>query len=275
MKTEIANQKVEYKIEDSLNIIRRVLSNHQKPVVACSFGKNSMIVLHMVLQFVPNVTVLFNNTLMEYPDTYIFKRRIVHEWNLNVIETRPLRTFWWVVEHYGFPLFSRKGNHDATKNCCRYLKEYPVEKVLRQYRFDLYFTGLSRYESRLREFSATKYGQYFYSERNKHWKCHPIQNWTETDVWEYHKLFNIPYNGLYDRAAPNGFEVRTACWCCTIPIKYGKIEFLRMHYPDLWELLLKRGLGKAISEKKLGEQLPNHTIRHIIQLRPCFFDQLE
>jgi len=261
------------KIEVATDLIKRVLAKHEKPVVACSFGKNSMVVLHMVLQFNPNVYVLFNNTLMEYPDTYAFKKVISENWKLNLLETRPLRTFWWVVENYGFPLFSRKGHHDASKNCCRYLKEYPIENILRKYRFDLYFTGLSRHESRLREFSAKKYGNYFYSKNFKHWKCHPIQDWTEEDVWKYHEIYNLPHNSLYDKKSPNGYDIRTGCWCCTIPIKYGKIEFLRMNYPHLWRLLLKRGIGRLLLEKKLGISVPDDQMGHLMQVRPCFFDK--
>jgi len=261
------------KIKSTTYLIKRVLARHKKPVVACSFGKNSMVVLHMVRQFHPNVYILFNDTLMEYPDTYKFKRMISEKWKLNLIETKPSRTFWWVVENYGFPLFSRKGYKDASKNCCRYLKEYPIERVLRKYKFDLYLTGLSRHESRLREFSAKKYGNYFYSKRLKHWKCHPIQDWTEEDVWEYHKVYDIPYNGLYDKKSPDGFDLRTGCWCCTIPIKYGKIEFLRMSYPRLWRLLLKKGLGRLLLERKLETGILDNQIEHLVQTRPCFFDK--
>ncbi|MBC7364522.1 MAG: phosphoadenosine phosphosulfate reductase family protein [Candidatus Aminicenantes bacterium] len=269
----MSRKHIDLKIKSATDLIKRVLANHENPVVACSFGKNSMVVLHMVRQFNPEVCVLFNNTLMEYPDTYKFKKIISRKWNLNLIETRPLKTFWWVVENYGFPLFSRKGHKDASKNCCRYLKEYPIKKVLRQHKFDLYFTGLSRHESRLREFSAKKYGNYFYSRTFKHWKCHPIQDWTKEDIWAYHEIYNIPYNSLYDKKAPDGFDLRTGCWCCTIPIKYGKIEFLRKNYPHLWKLLLKKGLGSLILEKKVGVSLPDGQIDDLIQNRPCFFDK--
>jgi len=264
---------IDIKIESSTDLIKRIMPQHEKPVVACSFGKNSMVVLHMVLQFNPNVYVLFNDTLMEYPDTYEFKKMISEMWSLNLIETKPSKTFWWVVENYGFPLFSRKGHRDASKNCCRYLKEYPIDRVLRRYKFDLYFTGLSRHESRLREFSAKKYGNYFYSKNSKHWKCHPIQDWKNDDVWTYHEIYGIPHNSVYDKKSPAGFDLRTGCWCCTIPIKYGKIEFLRMNYPRLWKLLLQKGIGKLLLEKKIGMNVSAEKIEHWIHTRPCFFDK--
>jgi 3'-phosphoadenosine 5'-phosphosulfate sulfotransferase (PAPS reductase)/FAD synthetase len=145
--------------------------------------------------------------------------------------------------------------------------------VLREYKFDLYFTGLSRYESRLREFSAKKYVDYFYSKTQKHWKCHPIQDWNEKDVWKHHKIFNIPHNSVYDKKSPNGYQLRTGCWCCTIPIKYGKIEFLRINYPNLWRILLKKGLGKIFIERKLGIIANSERVDHLMKIRPCMFDK--
>jgi 3'-phosphoadenosine 5'-phosphosulfate sulfotransferase (PAPS reductase)/FAD synthetase len=267
------SREIEIKTEAALTLIQQSLSKSEKPVVACSFGKNSIVVLDMVRRLKNNITVLFNNTLVEYPDIYKYKKLITDKWGLKVIETKPLKTFWEIVDQYGFPLFSRKGNSDATKNCCRYLKEYPVDRVLREYKFDLYFTGLSRHESRLREFSARKYGPYFYSKRSKHWKCHPLLDWKDDDIWEYHKLFNIPQNQFYERNRPNGFNLRTGCWCCTIPIKYGKIEFLRLNYPKLWELLLRKGLGELILVHRLGISASESEINRAIKNRPCFFDQ--
>lgn len=254
-------------------LVKKVLRENKRPVVACSFGKNSMVVLHLVRKHAPNTPILFNDTLMEYPETYKYMREIGKRWRLNIIKTKPAKTFWWVVENYGFPLFSRKGYRDASKNCCRYLKEYPIDRVLRKHKYDLYFTGLSRHESRLREFSAKKYGNYFYSKRSKHWKCHPIQDWTTDDVWEYHEQFGIPRNRFYDRTIPEGFVLRTGCWCCTIPIKYGKMEFLRRHYPKLWKLLLRKGLGKVMLENKLGINPSKEQIEHLIDTRPCMFDK--
>ncbi len=261
------------KLAASRAVIKLALTEHSNPVVACSFGKNSMVVLHMLLSVKPGTHVLFNNTLVEYPDTYRFKRKIAQNWSLNLLETKPKESFWWIVDNYGFPLFSRGGFKDASKYCCRYLKEYPIMKVLRKYKFDLYFTGLTRHESRLREFSAKKYGNYFYAKTFQHWKCHPIQEWTNEDVWKYHEKYNIPHNGLYDKKPIDGFDLRTGCWCCTIPIKYGKIGFLRENYPKLWNFLLLKGLGKLMLENKIGKDVTDEIVDHYLKYKPCYFDK--
>jgi len=162
-------------------LIQKALRKHKTPVVACSFGKHSMVVLHLVRQQLPNIKVIWNNTGVEYPDTYNFVRRIREEWTLQVIEARPTTTFWNIVDQNGFSIHPRNATWElqrASTECCRQLKKKPTMKVLREVGCDLYFTGLTQYESSLRRMSARKYGKYFYSVKWKHWKCHPILDWT-------------------------------------------------------------------------------------------------
>ena len=235
-----------------------------------------MAVLHMVLELRGEVDVLFNDTRVEYPETYAFRDRISREWPINLVEATPRRSFWWVVENYGFPLFARGGRTDASKQCCRYLKEYPVQKAVRSHKWDLYITGLTAAESVRRRWSANKYGPYFFARELRLWKCHPILEWSAENVWAYHRRFGLPHNALYDRPAPEGFEVRTGCWTCTIPIRYGKIEFLRNNYPRLWRTLLGRGLAAEMARRKLGldEGAPAEQVALLVEKRPCFFDRL-
>jgi len=268
------SSKLRKKIDKTREFVSKVLDTHENPVVACSFGKNSITLLHMILQLRHDVTVLFVNTLVHYPETYRFKKLITKKWNLSIIEAKPNRSFWWVVENYGFPLYGRKGYRSAGKSCCLYLKEYPADKIFRKYKFDLEFTGLSRHESRMREFAARRYGNYFYSKRKKHWKCHPLQDWTNEDIWGYHRMHNVPHNELYDKEVPEGYDLRSGCWPCTIPIRYGKVEFLRMNYPKMWNFLLKKGLAKLMVEMKTGLKVSEYKALGLIEERPCYFDKI-
>jgi phosphoadenosine phosphosulfate reductase len=282
------------KLRYSRKLVQKALRKFVKPVIACSFGKDSIVVLHMVREYSDKVKVLWNNTLVEYPDTYEFARRIIHEWNLHCIEARPKVTFWDIVEKYGFPIYTRnsKGQKQvAAYKCCDELKKKPTVAALRDMECDVYFTGLSRHESRLREFSARLYGDFFYSKKWGHWKCHPLLNWTNDDVWNYIKQFDLPYNPLYDK---NGVTVdggiRTGCWPCTQAIKYGKLEHLRLYYPKLFELLVvKKKLGETIIDLRIEkyknvksrclDYMRNVTykqrpLEETLCIHPCFFDRL-
>ena len=100
----------------------------------------------MVRKFRPETKVLWNNTGVEYPDTYRFVQRIRREWKLDVIEANPTKTFWDVVKEAGFPIHPRNADwklQRASTECCRQLKKKPTTKALRSLQCDLYFTGLT------------------------------------------------------------------------------------------------------------------------------------
>ena len=75
-------------------IIERQLRELGKDVaVAWSGGKDSTLVLYFVIQKFPKVPVIFNNTGVEYPETIAFVRDMTVAWNLNLIETKPVKTY--------------------------------------------------------------------------------------------------------------------------------------------------------------------------------------
>lgn len=140
--------------------------------------------------------------------------------------------------------------------------------------------------------SARKYGKYFFSVKWNHWKCHPVLDWTTEDIWEYHNLYGIPHNSLYDKdeVTMKG-GIRTGCWCCPMGIKYGKLGHLRHYYPKMFEfLVVKKGLGEAIVDLRLKklqtfttkrkDYLMNLFVKNekkfatVLKHRPCFFDKL-
>lgn len=282
------------KLQHSINLIRKTLKRFEHPVVACSFGKDSIVVLDLIKQQTNDFQVLWNNTLVEYPDTYSFAKKIIDEWQLDCVEARPEKTFWEIVEKYGFPIYARNSKGEkqcAAAHCCKELKKKPTVKALRNMKCDVYFTGLTRHESRLREFSARKYGDFFFSTKWNHYKCHPILNWTNEDVWQYIHENKVPYNPLYDK---NSVEIqggiRTGCWPCTQAIKYGKLQHLREYYPKLFNhLVVEKKLGETMIDMRLvqfkdikareGDYLRNRTYKlfgaeRALDLHPCFFDRL-
>jgi 3'-phosphoadenosine 5'-phosphosulfate sulfotransferase (PAPS reductase)/FAD synthetase len=276
-------------------LFQTALSEHEVPVVACSFGKHSMVALHLVRQFAPSVKVVWNNTGVEYPETYKFVAKIKKEWNLEIVEARPTTTFWKVVQENGFPIFPRNADWNlqrASTECCRQLKKKPTTKVLRVVGCDLYFTGLTQFESSLRRMSARKYGKYFYSVKWKHWKCHPVLDWRSEEIWEYHRRFELPHNPLYDMdEIPMKGGIRTGCWTCPMAIKYGKLSHLRHYYPKLFNfLVVEKGLGEAMVglridslkgvKSRAKDRLLNMVVKKardfkgILRRQPCFFDKL-
>jgi 3''-phosphoadenosine 5''-phosphosulfate sulfotransferase (PAPS reductase)/FAD synthetase and related enzymes len=199
-------------------IILYNLKTHNHPCIACSWGKDSMVLLHLVRKFCEKAIVMFNNTGVQYPQNLEYRDRILKEWNIeNYIENKPIKSFWVCVKQYGFPKARQMGKGkkgekarpERTPKCCYYCKEGPAKKAIRKYGIDLNFVGLQASESMVRRLSFFREGETF---KSKTYGCtivRPLMIWRDKDVWEYHKVNEIPRNKVYDLMERNG------CMPCT------------------------------------------------------------
>lgn len=303
---------------EALQLIEEQLKKHENPVVACSFGKDSLAVLHLVKRVADKLNkqfqVLWNNTGLSYPSAGIglsvieVKDKLEKEWNLEIIETKAKKTIWEIVKNNNFPgiVSSQRDKDQGGTNCCRYLKKKPTEESIKNNNWDLYFDGLTAYESDQRYISIKKWGIKHYHKTFKIQKVHPIAFWGVNNVWDYIEKYNIPYPDIYDAEIEDytkrGYSeqicghrvdraIRNGCWACTLPIKNNpeKLKQLRKYYPKHWKVLMKKGLAKEIAGLKLGiedhEQgtfdfdgagnwLDDDTLEDWLEQRPCFFDQI-
>jgi phosphoadenosine phosphosulfate reductase len=201
-------------------LIRRAIreaGGANKCAVACSFGKDSEVVLHLCLQEAPDINVCFCNTGIEFKDTLMLRDQLVPAWNLNYHEARPEIRFGEIVRKYGLPKVRSTGNHNSdtygyrTPKCCFYLKDKPADKMYKELGISCIFTGITADESRNRFMLSCRLGKYYYARTEKHYKCHPIMDWSEQDVWDYIASKNIPYNAHYDKFTGH----RVGCAACT------------------------------------------------------------
>jgi phosphoadenosine phosphosulfate reductase len=219
-------------------IIERNLRELGKDVVvAWSGGKDSTLVLWKVIKRFPEVPVIFNNTGIEYPETIRFIRKITKLWNLNLIETKPIKSFFQCVEEYGWPKgkSDRKDHHSS--KCCVYLKENPARNIYRQLKTKGVFTGITAVENRNRQFKAISHGTCYKLVKEKWKMIHPILYWTEDDVWQYHKKNNIPMNEVYAEGCD-----RCGCSCCTAFLSWES-QLSRMN-PKLYQMVKLRKDGQ-------------------------------
>lgn len=215
---EMQSWSLDDKILRARQLVASELKSSEKPVISCSFGKASIVVLHLVRTFCKNAVVCFHNTLCQYPETYEYRDLILEEWGIqNYHETKPLMTFWECVEKAGFPKFRQMGKakgytsqgKSRTPLCCKMMKEKPAKIFLKEYGADCEFLGLQASESMVRRLSFFREGEVFDSKTYKVRICRPIMIWTDEDIWAYHKEFNIPINPIYEKMPRNG------CMPCT------------------------------------------------------------
>jgi phosphoadenosine phosphosulfate reductase len=191
----------------------RAFAKRDGAFVSCSFGKDSTVVLWLCLKENPDITVVFNNTGVEFPETLELKERLKAEWRLNLVETKPKKSFWQVAEEHGLD-FGRK-YRDA---CCGALKEAPTREVVGKLGLKFNFTGLTALESRVRMWRLCGSGESYYSRKDGVWRIHPIAYWTPEEVWQFIRENSLPVNSAYEKY---GLE-RVGCMFCTSHVGWQK-----------------------------------------------------
>jgi len=222
------------KIERTEKMVTEELERYKRPIIACSWGKASIVMVHLVRKFCKDIGIVFANTGVEYRQTYAYRDKMLKEWNIkNYHELKPIKNFWQCIKEYGYPKFrqmSRQGPH-RTPKCCYYCKEKPMINFIKENKIDLEFVGIQAIESMVRRLAFLYTGERLFIKKYGCFVVRPLMVWTDEDIWQYHKEFNIPKNKVYDLTDRNG------CMPCT-GFKGWKAVMRKMN-PKMYEFVAK------------------------------------
>ena len=96
---ELQALSLEKKIELSEEFISHLVVEHERPMVAWSGGRDSTVLLYLVLRQKPNIDVGWVNTGVEFPECMHFIRQLREEWEINLHIARPETTFWRLLKN--------------------------------------------------------------------------------------------------------------------------------------------------------------------------------
>jgi len=190
------------KEQEAINFLGKTFEKHDLPaVVSISGGKDSAVALSLARKVDKNITVIYMNTTLDFPETVEYIHRLRREWKLDFVEIFPERTFLDLSKELGPP-------SSMMPWCCQTQKFAPFNKYLNEH----YPKGVLSVEG-LRRFESDKRMDYKRVSGNraiprKKAIC-PILNWTMLDVWLYIFWKKIPFNPIYKY----GYE-RIGCWAC-------------------------------------------------------------
>jgi len=188
------------KIEHATEVISDAIEQYgDKVQVACSFGKDSMVVVHLALQVKPDVKVFTIMTPFKPKETFTYKDEMIKHYNLNIIEFMSKEKV-----DKNLP----KTNPDE---CCNILKVEPTKEAVKD--LDAWICGLRNTEGRTRK----NYKEI--EEKGGLVKVNPILNWTELDIWRYMAIKNIPVHPYYAQ----GYR-SLGCEPCTNMISDEELE---------------------------------------------------
>lgn len=287
----LQNYPLELKIEKSKLRIREWYEHFNGEVyVSFSGGKDSTVLLHLVRSMYPDVEAVFCNTRVEYPEVVSHVRSYE-----NVTFLKPVKPFHKVIKEHGYPVISKniadnvgivqrngwdckiaerfkpnngKNRYDYSKfaylidapfkvssRCCHYLKKLPVRHYEKE-------TGKHPILGNMAIESQSRVQIYLKNGCNafnlKRPVSTPLGFWTEQDVLEYIKKYNLEIPSVYGdiRKDENGKYYttglnRTGCMYCLFGIHYDKyptrFDILKENYPKIYDYAInKLEIGKVL-----------------------------
>jgi len=281
----VASQKwsLAKKVEYSVEVLRRVMTEGHLPVAVCvSGGKASTVLVHLAKKHLPanQVTYWFGDTRVEYPETYDFLRELDWNWALDLKWIKTPHNPFRVFAEKGIPVGGKrrdnwpKGVRDKLNigsECCRLLKHGPIDSAIKKAGITKVLLGIQASESTQRKFGWADYGEIFTTKKGKT-RIWPLSIWRDEDIWAYHEKHDIPFCKVYSM----GYK-RNGCWPCCMDVlfKDGALWTLEEQHPRHFNTLMKKGFGEVINEfkrLKMAESTRSRwkKVRELPDRRGCF-----
>src|SRR5277367_2537591 len=194
----------------SIQIMREVVSECERPVMLYSVGKDSAVMLHLAAKaFYPSrppFPLLHVDTTWKFKAMYEMRERMARELGLELLVHRNPDALARNIN----PLDHGSAVHTDI------WKTEGLKQALDKYGFDAAFGGArrdeekSRAKERIFSFRSAQHRWDPKNQRPELWRLYntrinrgesirvfPISNWTELDIWQYIHLKNIPIVPLY------------------------------------------------------------------------------
>lgn len=223
------------RVAGAQNIIHDALVTLKRPYVSFSGGKDSLVILHMIMKELPDIPVLYVDQGMEYPDTYDYIRKMWIEWDLDLTWEDPEMDLWDLYKQGGFLNPDVPTDPEIRAKFSNTVFYDPIKLFSDRIRADGFFMGLRADESHDRKLNFLKRG-FMYKKADGLTAVQPIADWSVNDVWAYITSNGLPYNPIYDK---NKFECRNSLRVAPFGlggwhVSLGSYVFMKYYYPELW-----------------------------------------
>jgi phosphoadenosine phosphosulfate reductase len=183
------NTQVNARLDAVRATLAREITGAGDVCLTCSFQAEDVLLTKLALELDAKIPVLFLDTGYHFAETYAYRDRIAHEWNLNLINLLPEKTVAEQEAEHGLLYQS------APDQCCKLRKVEPLFKAVAGYR--VWLTGLRREQARSR--TALEESALFMLPGGKQvLKLAPLAAWTTRDVWYACEQLSIPLLSLYE-----------------------------------------------------------------------------
>jgi len=187
---------LEHKISLAETFLRKLSENYQPISLANSLSAEDMVITDIIARTHIPIDIFTLDTGRLHQETYELLAKITDKYAIPVKvlypENKDLELF---VQTQGINAFYK--SVDSRKTCCQIRKVAPLKRALAGQK--AWITGLRREQSVTREELQS-------SAWDDHFKLHkfsPLCDWSEQNVWDYIRHFDVPYNVLHEKQFPS------------------------------------------------------------------------
>lgn len=197
------------------DIIRFAHQTFDNIVISFS-GAEDVVLIDLATKVAKNVQVFTLDTGRLHSETYRFIETVRTHYDLDLEILMPDQAHLEaLVREKGLFSFYEDGH----KECCGVRKVDSLKRKLPT--VDAWITGQRKDQSpsTRSDVALVELDTAFGSEEHPLVKFNPLANWSSAQVWEYIRMFDVPYNPLHEK----GF-VSIGCEPCTRPVLPGQHE---------------------------------------------------
>jgi hypothetical protein len=194
------------KLAKSSDAIQALIASHKNPALMCSFGKDSMVLLAILRSLKKDIPVIFFREPF-FHEKYDFSQKIASEWNLKIYDWPPIATAMAnngkkceVIRQYQLGnqrINISSGNLYEPKEGGKFLcgRDDLLFKPLGGMNmvWDLLFCGHKSSDTDPIGGNLTLNVD-IHQASGMPSIAYPLRDWTDDDIWNYVKAFNIPYD---------------------------------------------------------------------------------
>lgn len=201
---------LQQKIEQAVTILADTVHDYAPVTFANSLGAEDMVLTDIIERYKLKIDMFSLDTGRLPQETYDLMQTVRQHYKT------PLRIYFPNVKQVEEYVAKNgvNGFYDSValrKECCHVRKVEPLRRAL--YGKRAWVTGIRQDQAMTRhnlEVSA-------YDMSNRMQKVNPLLEWSNTEVWEYLKQFEVPYNRLHDQFYPS-----IGCAPCTRAVTPGE-----------------------------------------------------
>ena len=198
----------EFESLEPKQILKRILADIDNIAISIS-GAEDVALVVMAWKINKQIKVFSLDTGRLHPETMRFLEQVRKQYNIDIEFLSP--------DAVALEAFTRKKGlfsffEDGHEECCGIRKIAPLRRHLSG--LDAWITGQRKDQSPTRSnVPVAQIDKAFSSPEKPLLKFNPFANWTSKQVWEYIRMFDVPYNTLHDQG-----YISIGCEPCTKPI---------------------------------------------------------